>query len=522
VRAKDSVNNTSAVVSRTWTVDTIAPPIPTIDTGPTGTVASTGATFTFSDTEGSAILECRLDTAPFDVCASPVSYTSLAQGAHSFEVRARDAAGNTATASQAWSVDTVAPPVPTIDSGPSGTVTTRDATFVFTDSEGGVTFECKLDGAAFEVCVSPVDHVTLAYGSHTFQVRAKDALANTSSASSRTWTITPPVPTIDSGPTGTMLATNAAFTFSGAAGVTLECRLDAAAFATCTSPASHTSLADGSHTFEVRATIDGVPSAPASRTWTVTTTPPTIDTGPIGSVSSTTATFTFSHTPSGLTFECRIDTASFATCTSPSQFTSLAEGAHTFDVRAMDAVGNTSTAASRAWTVDTTAPPIPAFVSGPSGTVKTTAATLVFSNTESGVTFECSVDGAVLVTCASPRTLSGLAQGVHSLQVRAKDSAGNASSPASHAWSVDTIAPNTTISSGPAKSTKATTATLKFTATETGSTFKCKLDKGAWATCKSPKAYKKLKKGAHTFQVAATDKTGNLDATPAKKTWKVK
>ncbi len=97
----------------------------------------------------------------------------------------------------------------------------------------------------------------------------------------------------------------------------------------------------------------------------------------------------------------------------------------------------------------------------------------------------------------------------------------NTSAAASRTWTVDTVAPNTKITGGPAKSTKAKKATLKFTATEPGSTFKCKLDKGAWTTCKSPKTYKNLKTGSHTFQVKATDKTGNVDGTPAKKTWKV-
>jgi hypothetical protein len=34
--------------------------------------------------------------------------------------------------------------------------------------------------------------------------------------------------------------------------------------------------------------------------------------------------------------------------------------------------------------------------------------------------------------------------------------------------------------------------------------------------------YKKLKKGKHTFQVRGTDALGNLDKSPAKKTWRIK
>ena len=42
------------------------------------------------------------------------------------------------------------------------------------------------------------------------------------------------------------------------------------------------------------------------------------------------------------------------------------------------------------------------------------------------------------------------------------------------------------------------------------------------APCSSPKTYKKLRRGKHTFQVQATNPAGKSDATPATATWKVK
>ncbi len=306
-------------------------------------------------------------------------------------------------------------------------------------------------------------------------------------------------------------------------GAVLECRVDSEPFAVCPSPADYANLAQGSHTFQVRAKdAVGNLSETISRTWTADTVAPpapTIDTGPHGLSATAAPTFTFSDTEAGVTFECSRDGEPYTTCTSPKGYTSLAETSHTFDVRAKDAVGHTSAATSRTWTVDVTAPPIPTIDSGPTGTVATTSATFAFSDTEAGVTFECKLDTGAFAACTSPANLSGLAQGSHSYEVRAKDAAGNTAS-STRAWAVDSVAPNTTITAGP-KTGKATTATFKFTATEAGSTFKCKLDKGAWAACKTGKIYKKLKKGSHTFQVAATDKYGNLDKTPAKKTWKV-
>jgi flagellar hook assembly protein FlgD len=80
----------------------------------------------------------------------------------------------------------------------------------------------------------------------------------------------------------------------------------------------------------------------------------------------------------------------------------------------------------------------------------------------------------------------------------------------------DTTAPKTTITKGPKAQTTSTTAKFKFKSNEADSTFQCKLDKGKFKKCKSPKTYKKLKPGKHVFKVRATDKAGNVGK-PAKK-----
>ena len=54
-----------------------------------------------------------------------------------------------------------------------------------------------------------------------------------------------------------------------------------------------------------------------------------------------------------------------------------------------------------------------------------------------------------------------------------------------------------------------------FSATEPGSTFRCKLDKGKFAKCHSPKRFKRLAPGRHAFQVYAVDAAGNRDPSPA-------
>ena len=263
----------------------IASPETTIGSGPTGTVSDSSASFAFSSSEANSTFECSLDGDAFASCGSPKSYTNLLDGPHTFRVRATDAASNTdaTPASRAWTVDTAAPDT-TIDSGPSGTITVADATFRFS-SEAGATFECRLDGAAYSACTSPKSYTNLSSGSHTFDVRAKDGAGNVDATpASGTFTVdvppppqdtTPPETIIDSGPSEISSNASASFTFSSnEVNSAFECRLDGGAFSSCTSPKGYDSLADGSHTFEVRATdtAGNTDATPASRAWTVDTT----------------------------------------------------------------------------------------------------------------------------------------------------------------------------------------------------------------------------------------------------------
>ena len=83
-----------------------------------------------------------------------------------------------------------------------------------------------------------------------------------------------------------------------------------------------------------------------------------IDSGPSGTVNIDSATFSFSSSVPGATFECSLDGTAFETCVSPKLYSGLTEGEHAFRVKATDGAGNAEpTAASRGWTVDTTLPP---------------------------------------------------------------------------------------------------------------------------------------------------------------------
>jgi hypothetical protein len=85
----------------------------------------------------------------------------------------------------------------------------------------------------------------------------------------------------------------------------------------------------------------------------------------------------------------------------------------------------------------------------------------------------------------------------------------------------DRTPPQTKIKSGPKGHTNSSKAKFKFSSNEEGSKFFCRLDGKAWGSCKSPRSYKHLKPGKHTFRVRARDKAGNLDQSPATRSWHV-
>jgi hypothetical protein len=107
----------------------------------------------------------------------------------------------------------------------------------------------------------------------------------------------------------------------------------------------------------------------------------TIDSGPAGPTNDPTPTFAFSSEP-GATFQCRIDSAAFATCTSPYTAATLTDGAHSFEVRASDGAANTDpTPAQRSFAVDTSAPTSQA--ASPAAT-DSTAITVTYTASDAG------------------------------------------------------------------------------------------------------------------------------------------
>jgi DNA-binding beta-propeller fold protein YncE len=165
--------------------------------------------------------------------------------------------------------------VSVFDREPNGTLTQKAGT-AGCISDGGDAGSC-IDGTAlngaFSVTLSP-DGQSLyvaSFFSHAVAIFDRETVDTSS-----------PDTSITSGPAQGAATSDSTPTFEFTAsefGASFECRVDTNAFASCSSPHTTTTLADGTHTFEVRATdpADNTDPTPATRTFTVVVSPPDSD-----------------------------------------------------------------------------------------------------------------------------------------------------------------------------------------------------------------------------------------------------
>jgi hypothetical protein len=288
-----------------------SPPAPSITTRPANPSNQTSAHFAYADAQSGVGYECQLDSGSSSSCpAIGITYTGLAQGSHSFRVRAVAGTKTSATSTSLWTIDTVAPTASI--SHPSDGATLNAAEWgshcdgasicgEARDAHGvsGVQISIRRDGgewwsgSAFDQPSESFRKATLSSegdsahwsyalqlppdGQYTIHVRATDAAGNTTPATAQATsgftvdTTPPPTPTIAAGPQATTTARTATFVFADAEhGARLLCRRDGSRFSACTSPQSYGSLSLGSHRFEVEA-LDAVgnASAPAGYSWTI-------------------------------------------------------------------------------------------------------------------------------------------------------------------------------------------------------------------------------------------------------------
>lgn len=354
-----------------------------------------------------------------------------------------------------------------------------------------------------------------------------------------------PETTISAKPANPTNSTGASFSFtaSPATGAGFECKLDAeAGFTPCTSPKAYAGLSEATHSFEVRAVNSaGADSTPAAYSWRVDLTPPTVTilTKPLDPSPGNSASFTYSSSETGSSFECSLvrsgEPDAFSACASTGKAypdaghpAPLADGEWTFRARATDPAGNQSAAepsGSFSWTVDNSlgdkTPPQTSIDARPPDPSGSSTASFAYSSTEAGSSFECALDGGGFSGCPpSGITYTGLSSGPHAFQVRAIDSSGNVdATPAGYSFSValappplpspippstaGTAKPDTKLLGKPAAKTHDRTPTFRFGSSQAATAFQCRLDRGPFRACRSPLTTKSLPYGRHTLEVRA-------------------
>jgi hypothetical protein len=327
----------------------------------------------------------------------------------------------------------------TFTATPPEAATSPDATFDFTTSVPA-TFRCYLDGTETpKPCEPPLTYKTLPNARHSFSVVATATDGSGQGKAAYSWTVSvpPPETRITSGPVGTVDTNTARFAFTAnQTGATFSCTLDGGTATSCVTGVSYRGLALGQHTFTVAATTGyGTDSTPDTAIWNVA--PNTsITSGPATRTRSRSATFTFSSTGDGATFECSVDGKAFAACTSPLRLTGLEPGKHRLAVRAVLSGVVDETPAAATWRITPSIAPETSFTRQPRSSTHERDATFAFVARPAAATFECSLDGAPFAACASPLTLHRLRRGDHTLRVRARSGDLVEATPAVASWRI--------------------------------------------------------------------------------------
>jgi hypothetical protein len=355
-----------------WTVDLTPPAAVSLNPFASPTKASPAITFTG---ETGASFLCAIDDASAAACTPSDTGTAgvAAEGTHRLTVTPVDAAGNVGPAASAvWVLDLTGPGVVIQDAPPALTNAVAPVVHFAVNGADAATspITCKLQKASgppasFTDCSSPFTAVTTSDGAWTLSIRATDLAGNLTTVST-SWTrdATAPGAPVLSGPASPTNAAGGSFTWADVVGADgYLCALDGAAPAACTSgdaAATVAGLPDGSHTFRVTSHDPASNSSVTSTwTWVVDTAAPVLSvTGtPLGATRQTdAAAVVVVDDANPRAASCVLDGPTpSATC---GPWSSLADGAYTLTVDALDAAGNAASTEARQWSVDTLAPAV--------------------------------------------------------------------------------------------------------------------------------------------------------------------
>jgi hypothetical protein len=556
----DRAGNVSPATSNGFTVDTTVA-APTISIPQSGTIINDatpliagtgepGATVTVTTSTGQVLATAVVDASGTWAFNS----VSLPDGTYTITASQVDLGGNVSQNSAAaiFTVDTgVAPPV--ISTPADGSLINDSTPLVTGTAEPGATVTVYVDGVAIGTAVADV--TTGAWqlpvagpipdGTHAISAVATDLAGNVSTETVNQVTIdtTAPLAPAITGPADGAVTTDHTPTITGTAepGATVTVVVDGVTIGTVVAgpggnwslPVS-TPLADGLHVVEATATDPaGNTSLVATSSFTVDSTAPAapVITGPAdGSVTGdSTPTVTGTAEP-GATVTVVLAGTTYPTTADPSTgawsvqvTTPLTDGPYTVTATATDAAGNTSPAASNAFTVDTTVA-APVITAPTSGTVTNDNTPTITGTAEPGATVTVTTStGQVLGTVTADGTgawtltPAALPDATYTITATQSDPAGNTSGASSSViFTVDTtVAPP--VITGPLPGTLTSDNTPTVTGTgEPGATVTVYVDGSpvGTATVDASAAWTfpipaPLADGAHTLTATQVDAAGN-------------
>ncbi|PAJ77425.1 Ig-like domain repeat protein, partial [Burkholderia ubonensis] len=517
VRQIDVAGNASAASSCCFTLDTTAAAAPgvalAVDSGSSAVdhVTNVG-TLNVTGVQSGATVQYSVDGG-----AHWGTSFGAVEGVNNVQVRQVDVAGNASSATSfSFTLDTsaAAPGVAlTTDSGGSASDhITNVGTLNLTGVENGATVQYSVDnGAHWSTSFSAVE------GLNNVQVRQIDVAGNTSSATSFSFTLdtsaaAPGVAlAVDSGSSAVDHVTNVGtLNLTGVeSGATVQYSVDNGAHWS-----TSFSAVEGLNNVQVRQIdVAGNTSSATSFSFTLDTSAAapggalTTDSGSSASDHITNVgTLSLTGIETGATVQYSVDNGAHW-----STSFSAVEGTNNVQVRQIDVAGNTSSATSFSFTLDTSAAAPGVALTTDSGSSAsdhiTNVGTLNLTGIETGATVQYSVDNG-----AHWSTSFGAVEGVNNIQVRQTDIAGNTSSATSFSFTLDTssAAPGvalTTDSGSSATDHITNVGTLNLTGIETGATVQYSVDNGAhWST-----SFGALE-GVNNVQVRQTDIAGNTSA----------
>ena len=289
VRQTDTAGNTSTISTSSYTL--LGTPTLRLasDTGTSPTDGITNnATITVLGLLSGASWQYQVDSTAGAWTAGTASSFTASSGGYTYFVRQFDNAGNTsiASAAVAYTLDTsvVAPTlVLASDTGASSSDnTTTNPTVLVTGLESGATWQYQVDGTAGIWTAGTVSSFTASTGVHSYFVRQTDTAGNTSTISTRSYTLLG-IPTLvlasDTGTSPTDgITNNATITVLGLlSGASWQYQVDSTAGAWTAGIASSFTASSGGHTYFVRQfdSAGNTSIASVAAIYTLDTTPPT-------------------------------------------------------------------------------------------------------------------------------------------------------------------------------------------------------------------------------------------------------